>query len=153
MGSEIKRYIPRVVSRSSGGRTFIFMSEPHHASPAVTALNTAVVLIHEELSPSTGSQTAHLNLSLMKQHCYQKQKALLHKIKSTSGIKSNQLLIKQQQVSREAYLNTWETTSYRRQQERKPIDYNFTMTKKNWEEKKMHFLRPFKANQGWWVQS
>lgn len=38
---------------------------------------------------------------------------------------------KQQQVSREAHLtHPWNTTSYRREQELKPIDFNFTMTKK-----------------------
>lgn len=63
------KYIPLVVQDV---RPLSSCIKPHHSFPAVTASNTAVGLIHEELSPSTG--LIHNTFkSLLKQHHYQKQ--------------------------------------------------------------------------------
>lgn len=50
------------------------MFEPNSVASAGSTLHTAVVLIQEDLLPSTGSPTTHLKLSLIKQHCHKKAK-------------------------------------------------------------------------------
>lgn len=111
------------------------MFEPNNVASAGSALHAAAVLIQEDFFPSTGSPTTHLqplfdqaalpqkNDNNNKKKIYQSQKTLLHKIKSPSGIISNQLQMKQQQQV------SWERTSYRGQHEIKPIYCKFTMTK------------------------